>query len=1151
MRPTLLILFSLLFNSFYAFSQIRHEGLPFYSYYPMKSFGLPQQAWWIDEGVNGFVYFATNKGLVEFDGKNWNSYATYSPLKCIKTHPSGRIYAGLNHSFGYFSPDLNQNMKYHSLSQTLRNIDSTHLDVIEINFSAKNICFTSSENIYIYNPVDNSINILKAETEFLAAGEFDDQLLVAQNNSGIYRMVNGELKPIKGGDVFKQVKVRNILPYDTENLLVSDEKKIYIFSIQPGTINNELTHKINSRLNLKCEKITSIFRVSPNSFGITSCNDGVYIFEKDGSIYQHFDLENILPTQVAWFGKETADGNIWVALENGILKLENAIPLSRFTALHGKPVKVNSILKLKNRIYIASSSGLYFREIGALSPGLISIDRINFKCTSLSYFVTKGRNKPDTLLLCATNSGLYTIKGNEVQLISEKLPVYYACQSGIRKDRILLATQKGFGYMAFTSPQASSITFQQDIHYPAENIIEFNNKLVWVSTINHGAFILSAANDGYELVNRLNYLTNYDINPGYSTLFENDILFNVGDSVGRYNSITGTINTIPLKLPDIINNNPLYLLKQPKTSGLWVSYIDNDGLIPHCLTHGSDYNPIFKRLKNEGILCLYEGENGDVWFGGENGLICAQKNNLAGSIVKNPQVFINKVSVYNSNSLSYDQVIPVLLNQNFVVENPIDYKQNRIKVAVTCSCFIAEESNQFSFLLEGHDREWSRWTNNNTREFTRLKEGSYNLHIKSRNIFDKESQPITLNFTIATPWFRSPGAYIFATIVLIILVVLLYRIFQNKYQREKRRLEKIILQRTSEILDQKSKIESQARQLDKINKNLLQLSIVARKTNNPVIITNTKGEIEWTNDCFQKYFNIDKTNLYRTRLSEVFNASEIEEKVKSCLASKKPVLYSERIHVSPNTSSWFQVTISPVLDQLHNVISLIIIFSDISNIVELNKIRDIITSVITHDLKSPLLGFSIFSKTLADNIDLYNKNQVQEGLLTMHNNASSIYNLLENLTDWFKSQRGEISFLPTQFDISVSINEVFALFEHHALSKKITLVNRVAPNSNVFADENMVRTILRNLLSNAIKFSDKGSIMVSMIDRNGMVEVSVTDEGVGVNPADRTKLFNSKDNEGFGLLICRELVNRNGGDIWYDDKEENTTFKFSLPKFQH
>lgn len=439
---------------------------------------------------------------------------------------------------------------------------------------------------------------------------------------------------------------------------------------------------------------------------------------------------------------------------------------------------------------------------------------------------------------------------------------------------------------------------------------------------------------------------------------------------------------------------------------------------------------------------------------------------------------------------------------------------------------------------------------NHIFKYFALLKGNYYILFISKEVYSNPKNNYSTQYLpikkesifLGSGWLLLLGLAIILSTFLLIL-----RIYYRKIVKGKINLENIIQQRTTEILDQKAKLESQAKQLDFKSRKLLQLSIVASKTDNPVIIMNTKGEVDWVNDCFFRYFDIKDKRYFRKRISELLNSSEIDKEITNCIISKRPIFYCEKFENKINGDVWFQITISPVLDKENNVISIIIICSDISNILELNKVRDLITSVITHDLKSPLLGFSLFSKTLAQNIDQYEKEQIKEGLYTMHNHASSIYSLLENLTDWFKSQRGTISFLPVNMDLSVTTNEVFSLFEHQAFLKGICLVNRITPATIVYADENMVRTIFRNLISNAIKFSEKGSIIVTSKKNGFEYEISVSDEGTGIDNNTKSKLFNLKDNEGFGLLICNEFVSKNGGKIWIDENEIKTTIKFTLP----
>ena len=174
--------------------------------------------------------------------------------------------------------------------------------------------------------------------------------------------------------------------------------------------------------------------------------------------------------------------------------------------------------------------------------------------------------------------------------------------------------------------------------------------------------------------------------------------------------------------------------------------------------------------------------------------------------------------------------------------------------------------------------------------------------------------------------------------------------------------------------------------------------------------------------------------------------------------------------------------------------------------------------------------------------------------------AKSARTLLENLLDWSRSQTGKIHFAPEALDINKITEEVVELNAQNAFQKGIKIKSSIGPGTTIFADENMVKTILRNLISNGIKFTRTGGeIQLKTEQANGMVTYSVADNGIGMKDEDVQKLFridinpktignSTEKGTGLGLILCKEFVEMNGGEIWAESKwREGTTFKFKVP----
>jgi signal transduction histidine kinase len=224
----------------------------------------------------------------------------------------------------------------------------------------------------------------------------------------------------------------------------------------------------------------------------------------------------------------------------------------------------------------------------------------------------------------------------------------------------------------------------------------------------------------------------------------------------------------------------------------------------------------------------------------------------------------------------------------------------------------------------------------------------------------------------------------------------------------------------------------------------------------------------------------------------------------------------------------------------------------------LNQVKDKFFSIISHDLRSPI-------NALAGLLDLLDKGAVKPEELPSHvKELKSRFNhtrtLLNNLLDWTLLQMDKLNVQPTRIDLHRIVEENIQLMGSDS-SKQIKLVNQVPTDVFPYADSNTTNLVIRNLMTNAIKFTnDGGTVALSAVDRGNVYEISVTDNGIGIN-ADVMKILFDKTapyttrgtaNEkgtGLGLILCKEFVEKNGGKIWVDSKPgQGSKFTFTLPK---
>lgn len=230
---------------------------------------------------------------------------------------------------------------------------------------------------------------------------------------------------------------------------------------------------------------------------------------------------------------------------------------------------------------------------------------------------------------------------------------------------------------------------------------------------------------------------------------------------------------------------------------------------------------------------------------------------------------------------------------------------------------------------------------------------------------------------------------------------------------------------------------------------------------------------------------------------------------------------------------------------------------------QLNADKDHFISILGHDLKSPFNNILGFSEILTDEIDNLNKEEIKDIAKNIHKSALITNNLLEEILLWSRTQQDKISFNPLYLSFADICTNILEVLNPIAKAKNITINYPAKDHITVFADNDMLKTVLRNLVTNAIKFTNNdGQINIKAEQKDSNVTISVSDNGVGIAPDNLAKLFNISEvittkgtaketGTGLGLLLCREFVEKHGGKICVESVVgKGSDFKFTLPQVQ-
>lgn len=229
----------------------------------------------------------------------------------------------------------------------------------------------------------------------------------------------------------------------------------------------------------------------------------------------------------------------------------------------------------------------------------------------------------------------------------------------------------------------------------------------------------------------------------------------------------------------------------------------------------------------------------------------------------------------------------------------------------------------------------------------------------------------------------------------------------------------------------------------------------------------------------------------------------------------------------------------------------------------LNEDKDRFIAVLAHDLKSPFNTLLGFTTLLKKNLYKYDKEIIERQIAHIHRTTQETYNLLEDLLLWSKSQSGNIHIEPQKIVLGEKCNEIIGILKNQADAKEISINCKVSEEIFLFSDLNMLKTILRNLISNAIKFTNRnGNINIYTEKDHKNVIIIVSDNGIGMDNESQSKLWDftntvsttgtaDEKGTGFGLILCKEFVEKHYGKIWVESElGKGADFKFTMPLYK-
>ncbi len=814
-------------------------GKPFLTNWLPKDYRAHKQNWTIVQDGRGVMYFGNGNGVLEYDGVTWRriSLPNESWALSLAIDRNGRIYVGSETEFGYLLPDSVGEVQYVSLMAHVPEQYRDFGDVWQTLATSHGIYFSTSKYLFRWkNSLTASgrgdLQIWKPENSFHVAFLVGDKPYVRQRETGLMELAGDSLRLVPGGERFANERNYAILPFDRDRILVGTRTQgLFLYD-------GETFQPFNTQADafLQENQLYHGAVLADGTFALATLRGGLAIIDKQGRLQQIVSKISGLQNENIWFLYPDREGALWLALDNGLARVETPAPFSLYSEQLGINGSVEAILRHQGRLYAATSQGVSFMSSPTPTgkfPIFQSVSGIATQSWSLL--------SVDNTLLAATSDGVFRIEGDRATQRVCDLFSYFLYRSRQDSSRVYAGLNDGLALLHWKNGNWHFAGRVPGISGEVRSIVEDEEDVLWLGTSQQGVLRmkipprqpgLGIDNEAPE-VEIERYTEEDGIPRGWVHVF-------LVKKRARFATAKG-LRYFDLRSQSFLPDSTFG--KTFADTARWISHVieDKQGRL---LIRSSDQNrdaigaaapqedgaytwniTPFLRISEYGkMLAIYPdpGHPGVVWFGGDEGIVRYDPA-VAKDYSVDYSALIRRVTV-NLKRAGGDSVIfggTIEYGRERSQSFPtLRYANNALRFEFAAPSYDDPSANLYQIFLEGFDKNWSEWTDETKKDYTNLAEGDYHFRVRAKNVYDHVSQEVVYAFTILPPWWRTWWAYGGYAVMLGLLVFAVDRVQRRRLIKKERARSEI---RETKLRAQAVEAENKALQAENARKKNVEL----------------------------------------------------------------------------------------------------------------------------------------------------------------------------------------------------------------------------------------------------------------------------------------------------------------------------------------
>ncbi len=779
-RFAIFILLVFLINNVVAQNTI---GLPDIINHTKEKYRSGAQNRQVKQDRKGRLYFANNDGLLTFDGINWKTYPLPNKtiVRSIQFGPDNKLYVGGQDEFGYFSPDTNGELKFHSLKYLIPAEDRSFTDVWDILFYNGLTFFQTTNKIFELSGKNCTV-YKSSQWRFIST--CNNQLIAQDIIRGLLQFQNGNWVPLlTASELPSNFLATSIIVIGKDSALLSTEKNgIYIINANKATkLRSPFLETINDK-NISCATM-----VNDRHIALGTSLAGCFIIDKKGNLIQSFSRKEGLQNNNILDVYLDQEKNLWLGLDNGIdfIAYNNAIKHIYADYLNEGSGFAAAIFH--NYLYTGTSNGLYRVPLEAL-PDLSFVKGI-FEPVKNTNGQVWNISQVNGKLLMGHHEGGFIINDNRAIPIDKSSGFWnFLPYSSIQPSSLMISgTYQGINFYNYNNGNFEPANYSA--HFESARFVVNDNDKIWVAHPYKGIYRITLNNNKATIKSYTRQQGVISTNGNFIFKIKNRIILTTEQGICEYNAAKDIFEPSDF-YNKVFTGRSVRYLKEDNEGNIWFVFEKTMGVID---LSGSSPKMIFlPELKNKfvsGFEFVYPYNNNNILVGGEKGFY--HINFELYKKIKYPlQVQLTLVKAFNERDSvlygGYDsQVNEVLSPANKKIK--INHAWNSFHFSFASPVYAQASNIEYSYLLDGFDEKWSEFSQKTEKEYTNLSAGNYVFAVKARNNLGNESPVSSYTFTVLPPWYKTYWAYLVYTCLILFAGYRFYLFQKKKFKAQQER----------------------------------------------------------------------------------------------------------------------------------------------------------------------------------------------------------------------------------------------------------------------------------------------------------------------------------------------------------------------------